>query len=156
MEEELFRLMLEGNKKQELNRINNCNQYTEKYGLVLSEQDTLTLLKNRQNNLKEQERVEFGEGILTKLIYAFCDSPYIYQDIYMETLSQLQEIFYLYKNESLDEFSDDELIDYMRVAFNGVCQGSLEYLEDTCLEMLARDIRSRSDVFMSSSEDEDE
>lgn len=156
MEEELFRLMLEGNKKQELNRINNCNQYTEKYGMVLSEQDTLTLLKNRQNNLKEQERVEFGEGILTKLIYAFCDSPYIYQDIYMETLSQLQEIFYLYKNESLDEFSDDELIDYMRVAFNGVCQGSLEYLEDTCLEMLARDIRSRSDVFMSSSEDEDE
>lgn len=156
MEEELFRLMLEGNKKQELNRINNCNQYTEKYGLVLSEQDTLTLLKNRQNNLKEQERVEFGEGILPKLIYAFCDSPYIYQDIYMETLSQLQEIFYLYKNESLDEFSDDELIDYMRVAFNGVCQGSLEYLEDTCLEMLARNIRSRSDVFMSSSEDEDE
>lgn len=98
-------------------------------------------------NLKEQQRIEFGEGILPKLIFTFCDSPYIYQDNYVDTIRRLQEIFYLYKNESMDEFSDDELLDFMKNAFDGECEGSLEYLEETCLEELARSVRKEGKNF---------
>lgn len=112
------------------------------------------LMEARKNSLKEQERIEFGEGILTKLIYSFCDSPYIYQDNYVDTMESLQDIFYLYKNESLDELTDDELIDYMKDKFEGECQGSLEHLEDTCLEKFARSIRKGTYSFMGEYEDD--
>ncbi|WP_238483719.1 DUF6323 family protein [Anaerosporobacter faecicola] len=119
----------------------NCNTYTTKFGLRLSEQEAQELLVERKESLKREGRIEFGEGILTKLIYAFCDSAYIYQDNYVDTIERLQEIFYLYKNECLDEITDDELIAYMKERFEGICQGDLEYLEDTALESIARKIR---------------
>ena len=88
--------------------------------------------------------MEFGGGVFQKLIYAFCDSVYIRQDNYADTLASLQDIFYLYKNESMDILTDDELIELMREAFDGECEGSLEYLEETCLEQIARAIRGGS------------
>lgn len=127
--------------KNQLQKIVEANVYTEKFGVCLSEEDAKQLLKERKEVLQVEERIEFGEGILSKLIFEFCDSPYIYQDNYVETIGRLQEIFYLYKNESLDELMDDELISIMKVAFDGICEGSLEYLEETSLEQVARKIR---------------
>lgn len=141
----------------QLRKIEDCNQYTKKFGLQLSNQDVMTLMKDRVEVLSEQRRVEFHGGILEKLIFAFCDSAYIYQDNYVETIGKLQEIFYLYKNESLDELSDDELIDYMKEQFENKCQGSLEHLEDTALEAFARSIREGTVSFIGTyQEDEDE
>ena len=118
------------------------NQYTEKYGLALSEEDAQIMLAERKNTLKEQKRVEFGEGILPRLIYEFCDSYYINQDNYVETLVRIQEIFYLYKNEMLEELTDDELLHFMKEQFESVCYGDLDYLEGTCLEVFAQAVRS--------------
>lgn len=59
----------------------------------------------------------------------------------MDTIGRLQEIFYLYKNESLDEVTDDELIEYMVREFHETCGGSLDYLQDTVLDKFAREIR---------------
>lgn len=132
------------------------NQYTKQFGVTLSEKETKLLLQERTHALQEQERVEFQGGILPKLIFTFCDSPYIYQDNYVDTLGRLQEIFYLYKNESLDELSDDELLEYMKQEFNSVCQGSLDYLEDTCLEQFARDIRKGTHRFIGKYHEEDD
>ena len=131
-------------EKNEITAVLNTNQYTERFGLVLSEEEAKLLVQERFESLKEQQRVEFGKGILDKLIYAFCDSAYIFQDNYVDAITRLQEIFYLYKNESMDELTDDELIDYMKDAFENECQGSLDYLEDTCLELFAREIREKS------------
>lgn len=147
MEKEIFEIM-QMTEKGELQKILACNTYTQKFGLQMTPQDTTLLLKERRDKLKEQERVEFGGGILDKLIFAFCDSPYIYQDNYVDTIGRLQEIFYLYKNESMDELTDDELIEFMQKSFNGPCQGSCEYLEDTMLEKLARTIRGSSHGFI--------
>ncbi len=117
------------------------NEFTGRYGLTLSEQDAKLLLKGRQESLKAQRRVEFGEGILPKLIFCFCDSPYISQEDYAETIRRLQEIFYFYKNESLDMLTDEELLGCMREKFDGECHGELDYLEDTILDELGRDVR---------------
>lgn len=131
-----------------------CNIYTEKYGLTLSSRDIISLMESRREALKEQERLELGESILPRLVYAFCDSTFIYRDNYVEVLSGLQDIFYLYKNESMDGLSDDELIEYMKDMFNGECQGSLEYLEETCLDRLARDIREGLGGYISGEDDD--
>ena len=124
------------------------NSQTDKFNLTLSGEDIELLLAERKEMLRQWQRVEFGEGILKKLIFAFCDSSYIYQENYVDTLIRLQEIFYLYKNESMDELTDDELIDYMRESFEEKCQGSLEHLEDTCLEEFARKIRKKTNKFI--------
>lgn len=123
-----------------------ANDYTKKFGLALTDEEAALLLGERRDALKEQERVEFGEGILPKLIFAFCDSPYIYQDNYVDTLGTLQDMFYLYKNESLDQITDDELIEFMKNQFDGPCQGSLDYLEETGLEAFARRARFGFDL----------
>ena len=146
--DDMFELMLKQQQKQELVKVLDCNSYTKKFGVVLTEEDAKELLLSRKDNLRQQERVEFREGILPKLIFTFCDSPYIYQDNYVETIERLQEIFYLYKNESLDELTDDELLLYMKESFEGDCQGSLDYLEETSLEGFARRIRGRTKGFI--------
>lgn len=126
------------------------NSFTAKYGLELSEEEAELVVRERWNSLKEQQRIEFGEGILPKLIFEFCDSPFINRDNYADTLISLQEIFYLYKNESMDLLTDDELINYMKKAFDGECKGSLEYLEDTVLERLGRWVRENSKAYFGS------
>ena len=50
---------------------------------------TVTLINKRFEALKNTGRIEFDEGILKKLIEAFCDSPYIMQNNYEETLEEL-------------------------------------------------------------------
>ncbi len=118
------------------------NQYTQKYGLALSEEDAQIIIAERRNTLMAEKRVEFGQGILPRLIYEFCDSSYISQDNYLETMVRLQEIFYFYKNETMDELTDNELIHFMKEQFETVCYGDLEYLEGTCLEIFSQAVRS--------------
>lgn len=118
------------------------NQYTEKYGLVLTQEDTELILEGRKNALQEQRRVEFGETILPRIIFEFCDSAYVRQDNYTQTLLRLQEIFFLYKNEMEDEITDDELLHFMKEQFETICYGDLEYLEGTCLTGFAEAIRA--------------
>ena len=118
------------------------NQYTEKYGLTLNEEEAQMIVAERRNTLKEQKRVEFGESILPRLIYEFCDSYYINQDNYAETMVRLQEIFFLYKNEMLDELTDNELIHFMKEQFETVCYGDLDYLEGTFLDVFSHAVRS--------------
>lgn len=125
-----------------LEQVRETNQYTEKFGLILTEKDTEILLAEKNHALKTERRVEFGKSILSQIIYAFCDSSFISQNNYVETLIRLQEIFYLYKNEMQDEITDDELIHFMREQFETVCYGDLEYLEETCLDIFAQAIRA--------------
>ena len=117
-----------------LEQVRETNQYTEKYGLTLSPEDTEILLAEKKQILKKERRVEFGESLLPRIIYTFCDSSYISQDEYVDTLVRLQEIFYLYKNEMQDEITDEELLNFMKEQFETVCFGDLQYREGTSLD----------------------
>lgn len=94
----------------------------------MSETEITGLVTSRAEALRVSGRIEFGGGILPKLIETFCDSPYFDQNNYAETLAELQEAFYYFKTEAMEQFSDDELIEYMVKVFNGRAQGSTEYL----------------------------
>ena len=134
MDEKAFLELLSG--QNQIQKIMDTNQRTEQFGLVLTQEDAKTLAEGRKESLGRQQRVEFGEGILPKIIFAFCDSSYISQDNYVDTLLRLQEDFYLYKNEMM------ELLHFMREQFDEVCFGDIDYLEGTCLDIFAQAIRA--------------
>ena len=60
------------------------------YGLSLSMGDLHALSDCRTQALQNTGRVEFGEGILEKIVAAFADSPYLFQEEYAEALARLQ------------------------------------------------------------------
>lgn len=123
-------------------QLQDANQYAVKYGLELSNGDLELLLEEKNHVLKAEQRVEFGKSILPQIIYSFCDSAYVFQDNFLETLIRLQEIFFLYKNEMCDEITDEELLNFMKEQFEGVCYGDLDYLEGTCLELFGEEVRA--------------
>ena len=125
----------------EVKELSDCNEFSIKYGLILSDNQIQNLVQKRFEALRDTGRIEFGEGILKKLVYAFCDSPYLHNQNYEETLLELQDAFYYFKNESDDRISDDELIEYMKDTFDGKAQGSIEYLTGTSLEELCHPAR---------------
>jgi hypothetical protein len=127
--------------KQAVNELVECNQMTLHYGLMLLPSEAVELVQARDEALARSGRIEFGGGMLKKLIEKFCSSPYLNRQDYLETLGELTEIFYYFKNESLDGISDDELISLMKECFDSRCGGSIELLQGREMERIARNVR---------------
>ena len=128
-------------QKQAAGEVVKCNDYTLRFGLVLTQSQAMELVETRTLALSDNGRIEFGGGVIDKIIKEFCDSPYISMYNYVETLNELIEMFYYYKNETMDLISDDELIEFMKSSFDGVCQGSLDLLSGRELYRLAKNLR---------------
>jgi len=126
----------------QVGQILKTNETSKENGLTLTEEEAKALVAARGDTLREERRVEFGDSISPKLIRTFADSSFINQEDYAETIARLQEIFFLYKNESMDMVSDDELLGIMKNAFENESGGDLEYLEGTALEAFARNVRA--------------
>ncbi|WP_251387977.1 DUF6323 family protein [Mediterraneibacter agrestimuris] len=122
-------------EQQVTDKILSCNRESQKYGLVLNKQQALALAKTRTNSLKENKRVEFNSGIVDKLVLAFCDSPYIVKETYEDTLHEIINLFYDLKNNTWDTISDDDIIKFMKNAFNNRCYGSLDLLSGEALRL---------------------
>lgn len=114
-----------------------CNGMTGKYGLTLSESAVLAIAQKRAETLLETGRVEFGESVIPKLIEAFCDSSYLLQDDYEETLCALTEAFYSFKNDCFDRLTDDELIKCLRACYDAY-EGGLDAVCSLTMEELLR------------------
>lgn len=122
-------------ERQTADKILACNEEIGKYGLVITEQQALALVQTRTNALKENRRIELNGGIVDKLILAFCNSSYIEKDTYEDTLHELINLFYDLKNSTWDTISDDDIIEFMKNAFNNRCCGSLELLSGEALRL---------------------
>lgn len=122
-------------EQQAADKILACNEEIGKYGLVLTEQQALALVQTRTSALKENKRIELNGGIVDKLVLAFCNSPYIDKDTFEDTLHELIGLFYDLKNNTWDTISDDDVIEFMKNAFNNRCHGSLELLSSEALRL---------------------
>lgn len=122
-------------ERQTTDKILACNEELRKHGLVLTEQQALELTQTRTNALKESKRIELNGSIVDKLILAFCNSPYINKDTYEDTFHELINLFYDLKNNTWDTLSDDDVIEFMKNAFNNRCHGSLELLSGEALRL---------------------
>ena len=70
------------------------------------------------------------------LLEAFCDSPYIMQSNYEETLEELQDIFYFFKGEAMEQISDDELIEFMKRDFDFENKFCSNFRKEDIIEVL--------------------
>ncbi len=122
-------------EQQTADKILACNKEIGKYGLLLTEQQALALVQTRTNALKENRRIELNGGIVDKLILAFCNSPYIDKTNYEDTLHELINLFYELKNNTWNTISDDNIIEFMKKAYNNRCCGSLELLSSETLRL---------------------
>lgn len=132
--------LINDDEKNEILKIEECNKLTNKYGLMLNEKQIYNLLEKKRDVLKSTGRIEFRNGVVEKIIKEFCDSPYISQDDYERILNELIEVFYEYKNQTLDMVPDDDLIKFMRRAFDGICKGDIEYLSGTIMYKMKNEI----------------
>lgn len=122
-------------------KILSLNEKSEQHCLALTSADATALMQTRTEALNANGRIEVGSATISKLIDAFCDSAYINQRDYATTLHELIDIFYYTKSETLDLISDDELIAFMKEAFEYRCMGSLELLYGRELNKLAENLR---------------
>lgn len=140
--EDSFELALRKNEMlSAAGELRETNALSGRYGLTLSDKQIAGIVEKRFEALSAAGRVEFGRGIMKMLVEEFCDSPYIDQQNYEDTILELLDSFYYFKNESEDRIPDDELIKIMKRHFDTICQGSLEYLSGTTLEDLCRNTR---------------
>ena len=129
-------------RKQAVSEVIMCNDFTQRFGLALTPTQAMELVETRYLALNDNGRIEFGGGVIDKIIKAFCVSPYISMHNYTQTLHELIKVFYYYKNEAMDLITDDDLIEFMKTAFDGICQGSLDLLSGRELYRMAKNLRS--------------
>ena len=153
--ENLYIETINQKRQTEIANIKKCNEYTSKYGLTLSDKQISNILERKKDVLKDTGRIELREGIIDKIIKSFCDSPYITKENYETILNELIEIFYRYKNETMDLISDDELIEFMKKSFNGIAQGDLEYLYGTVMYQMRENLIKGKSLDYSEKEIED-
>ncbi len=139
-----------------MNEVVACNAFTDRYGLTLTPEQATELVSTRALSLQQTGRVEFGGGIISAIIREFCDSPYLNRQNYAEIVHNLIDLFYTFKNETMDILSDEELLRFMHQAFDGCCQGSLELLAGRELERLAKTVRAGMDCEPVYDEEENE
>lgn len=133
-----------------------ANEKIGRFGLVISPEQALEISKARSVALKNSGRVEFGADIIKRIILEFCDSPYIDKSNFSDIVCELVDIFYHYKNETLDNISDDELIHFMKKCFDGPCHGSTELLSDRELFRLSQNIKFGHDGYCEEEEEQEE
>ena len=93
------------------NQILEINDKSVDYGLVLSPKDVEEVIKSRKDSLKTYGRIDLNMDITEKIMEILYTSQYTDKDDYLELISDLEDIFYYLKNETLDEISDNEILD---------------------------------------------
>lgn len=121
-----------------------ANEAIQRHGLSLSKADIQALVVGRGEALQLSDRVEFGGGVTRELVLAFAGSSYVSQTTFVETILDLQDLFYEVKNESLEQIPDEDLIAKMRSLLDGFAGGNIEYLAEALLDGLSRHIREES------------
>lgn len=104
---------------------------TEEYGIVLSEKDCAEIAEFRTAALAENERIEIGIGAVKRIIEEFCESGYVSQSNFKETVEGLLECFYTIKSETDDKVSDDEVMEFLKYLFETEAGGDVSKLYDS-------------------------
>ena len=93
------------------NQILEINDKSVDYGLVLSPKDVEEVIKSRKDSLKTYGRIDLNMDITEKIMEILYTSQYTDKDDYLELINDSQDIFYYLKNETLDEISDNEILE---------------------------------------------
>lgn len=124
-------------REQFMQELRAVNEISARYGLRLSEAGMRTLVQARNSALIDHGRVELGISAVRAIADGFCDSPYLLQEDYENTLLELVDAFYYFKNACAEQLTDEELILAMRQRYDAY-DGSVEAVIGTTLEAYCR------------------
>lgn len=96
-------------------------------GLLLDEKDLQALDQRRRAALGSLERVELGGGVLSVLVEAFADSPYLERGRLAEQLGEIQDAFYELRDQVPMGVADARVAEALREAFDSA-QGDVDAL----------------------------
>ncbi|EQF26521.1 hypothetical protein QEW_1271 [Clostridioides difficile CD160] len=105
--------MHQGLKEIERNELLDTNRESKAYGLTLSESDVKDIITSRNYTLKGYGRIELDIKVTKQLIEYIYTSQFTNMDDYLETINDMQELFYYLKNETDDKICDDEIIEML-------------------------------------------
>jgi len=111
------------------NELLKINDKSSAYGLILTPEDVEEIIKSRGYSLKNYGRIDLNMDVTKKLINRIYTSQYTDKDDYVEIINDLQDIFYYLKNETLDEISDNEIIDII-VEFYEKTSGRIDNIQN--------------------------
>lgn len=123
------------------NEILELNKKSQIYGLTLNKEDVKEIITSRNDTLKSYGRIELNIDVTKKIIEVLYESQYTDKDDYVESINDLQEIFYYLKNETLDQISDVEIIEIIDEFYNK-CSGRIDVVQEKC-EAFAKNYRWR-------------
>lgn len=129
-------------EKKEFDEILSLGEKTKQHAIVLTKEKVQYIIDSKNSALSDTGRVEFGESTAKRLTEKFCDSPYVSKYNFEKVIGELLEVFYYTKNETEDKISDDDLINYLYNAFNGVCAGSVTLVYDWAVNRLIESVRN--------------
>ena len=141
-------------QEQFLEELRTLNDTSARFGLRLSETGMQELARARTQALSDHGRVELGASAVRAIADGFCDSPYLLQEDYEDTLLELVDAFYYFKNACAEQLTDDELIKAMRIRFDAY-DGSVDAVTGTTLEALCR-ARRLGEAYEDGWEEEDD
>ncbi len=133
MSENLSLDVIKNESQKEISKIIECNEFLKKYGLKITAEDVKVIIEKRNEALKKSGRIETSNEIVSRLIKEFCDSSYISNENFLETINELIEAFYYYKTETKNKISDEELIRFMREHYEKTANGDISYLVRHCV-----------------------
>lgn len=125
--------VIRNESQKEISKIIECNGFLKKYGLKVTSEDVKVIIEKRNEALKKSGRIETSNEIVSRLIKEFCDSSYISNENFLETINELIEAFYYYKTETKNKISDEELIRFMREHYEKTANGDITYLVRHCV-----------------------
>lgn len=103
------------------------NPRLEKLGLMLTQEQAKELTAAFRTALRSSGRAEPGRSILPLLTETFAGSPYIGAGDLVRCISELQDVFFFFKNE-LPDIPDEELLSALRMLYDGRAGGDAELL----------------------------
>lgn len=121
------------------------NPYSRSNGLVITEEIAREITEARHTALKNNGRVELKTDVTARLVRAFSESPYIFQEDFSFVIAEIIDLFYHIKNETENSISDDDLISEMRNVFNNTCHGDIENMQSKGLEKIVRKFKWNDD-----------
>lgn len=122
------------NIKMEEKQLLELNKYISK-DIVLTKENVLELINNKNSALKEIGRIDITNSILENIILTFTDSSFIDKNNYMYIFLSLTEIFLYYEKIFSKKISSEELLKYLKDEFEKN-EGSIELISTISLERL--------------------
>lgn len=122
------------NIKMEEKQLLELNKYLTK-DIVLTKENVLELITNKNSSLKEIGRIDLTNSILENIILTFTDSSFIDKNNYMDNFLSLTKIFLYYEKTFSKKLSSEEILKYLKDEFEKN-EGSIELISTISLERL--------------------